>query len=240
MSEIERGEAVAALQEVSLVTLEALDDGSAGISVHRLVQEVMRGRLRETAPEVATLATKLVAARFPGADRILAMSATGPHAPAFSRTLLLSLTMHHTRGRSRSKRASSHVAIYAEGRADYVTSHRLKSAVLPLDEKLFGSEHPETAAALNNLAVVLAEGFGRFAESEPLMRRALAIDEKSFGPDHPNVAIRLNNLALAAPGHQPAGRGRAADAPRARDRRDELRPRPSQRRQPTSTTWPSC
>ena len=46
MSEIERGEAVAALQEVSLVTLEALDDGSAGISVHRLVQEVMRRRLR--------------------------------------------------------------------------------------------------------------------------------------------------------------------------------------------------
>ena len=45
MSEIERGEAVAALQEVSLVTLETLDDGSAGISVHRLVQEVMRGRL---------------------------------------------------------------------------------------------------------------------------------------------------------------------------------------------------
>ena len=45
MSEIERGEAVAALQEVSLVALETLDDGSAGISVHRLVQEVMRGRL---------------------------------------------------------------------------------------------------------------------------------------------------------------------------------------------------
>jgi hypothetical protein len=46
MSEIERGEAVAALQEVSLVALETLDDGSNGISVHRLVQEVMRGRLR--------------------------------------------------------------------------------------------------------------------------------------------------------------------------------------------------
>ena len=48
LSELERGEAVAALQEVSLVTLETLDDGSPGISVHRLVQEVMRERLRPT------------------------------------------------------------------------------------------------------------------------------------------------------------------------------------------------
>ena len=36
MSEIERGEAVAVLQEVSLASLETLDDGSTGISVHRL------------------------------------------------------------------------------------------------------------------------------------------------------------------------------------------------------------
>jgi hypothetical protein len=46
MGEVERGAAVAALNEVSLVTLETLDDGSGGISVHRLVQEVMRGRLK--------------------------------------------------------------------------------------------------------------------------------------------------------------------------------------------------
>ncbi len=76
----------------------------------------------------------------------------------------------------------------------------------------------------------LLQATNRLAEAEPLMRRALAIDETSFGPDHPNVAIRLNNLAAVAAGHQPAGRGRAADAPRAGDRRDELRPRPSQRR----------
>ena len=50
------------------------------------------------------------------------------------------------------------------------------------------------------------------AEAEPLMRRALAIDEASFGPDHPNVARRPQQPGATASGHQPPGRGRAADA----------------------------
>ncbi len=83
------------------------------------------------------------------------------------------------------------------------------------------------AIRLNNLAQLL-QATNRLAEAEPLMRRALAIDEQSYGPDHPNVAIRLNNLARAASGHEPPRRGRAADAPRARDRRRELRPGSSQ------------
>ena len=45
MSEIEKGEAVAALAEVSLMTRETLDDGTPAINVHRLVQEVMRRRV---------------------------------------------------------------------------------------------------------------------------------------------------------------------------------------------------
>ena len=53
MPEIEKGEAVAALAEVSLVTRETLDDGSPAISVHRLVQEVMRRRLGEGAAETS-------------------------------------------------------------------------------------------------------------------------------------------------------------------------------------------
>ena len=76
MSEIERGEAVAALQEVSLVALETLDDGSAGISVHRLVQEVMRGRLGEADCKRRPLWALPSSLRArPGADRILVMSA---------------------------------------------------------------------------------------------------------------------------------------------------------------------
>jgi len=70
---------------------------------------------------------------------------------------------------------------------------------LAIDEKSYGSDHPEVATDLNNLAVLLSQT-NRPSEAEPLFRRALAIDEKSYGPDHPNVAIRLDNLALLLQG----------------------------------------
>jgi tetratricopeptide (TPR) repeat protein len=62
LSEDRRDEALAALNAVSLVRLENLPDGTPGVSVHRLVQEVIRGRLSEQgrAPEVAAEATRLV------------------------------------------------------------------------------------------------------------------------------------------------------------------------------------
>jgi tetratricopeptide (TPR) repeat protein len=58
----------------------------------------------------------------------------------------------------------------------------------------YGSEAPQYATALNNLAQLLKDA-NRPAEAEPLFRRALAIDEKSLGPYHPHVARDLNNLA---------------------------------------------
>jgi len=78
---------VAALNEVSLVTLETLDDGSPGISVHRLVQAVMRGRLREMKEHenVAALATELVEEAFPSSSHARSWpdcERLGPHALA--------------------------------------------------------------------------------------------------------------------------------------------------------------
>ena len=61
-------------------------------------------------------------------------------------------------------------------------------------EERLGPEHPDTAAALNNLAQLL-KATNRLSDAEPLMRRALAISEASYGPEHPNVAGDLNNLA---------------------------------------------
>ena len=62
MSAVALGKAVAALSSVSLLTQEELDDGGFAVSVHRLVQAVMRQRLGEAgrADETAADATRLV------------------------------------------------------------------------------------------------------------------------------------------------------------------------------------
>jgi tetratricopeptide (TPR) repeat protein len=66
---------------------------------------------------------------------------------------------------------------------------------LELSEKALGPDHPNTATALSNLAL-LYSSMGNYAKAEPLYERALEIDEKALGPDHPATAYVLNNLAL--------------------------------------------
>jgi tetratricopeptide (TPR) repeat protein len=79
--------------------------------------------------------------------------------------------------------------------ARYNQAEPLMQRVVEIFEKSLGKDHPNVAAALNNLAALLQDT-NRLEEAEPWMRRALAIDEKSYGPEHPNVARDLNNLAL--------------------------------------------
>ena len=106
----------------------------------------------------------------------------------------------------------------------------LSRRALAIDERSYGPDHPDVASDLNNLAALL-QATNRLAEAEPLYRRALAIDERSYGPDHPDVATGPQQPGGVAPGHEPAGGGRAALSPRAGDRRAVVRPRPPQRRE---------
>lgn len=66
---------------------------------------------------------------------------------------------------------------------------------LELLQRRLGKNHPDVAAALNNLAL-LYYSRGDYERAEPLYRRSLAIDEQTLGDDHPGVATDLNNLAL--------------------------------------------
>ena len=82
----------------------------------------------------------------------------------------------------------------------------LTSDALAIREKMLGSDHPDVAKSLNNLAALYVEK-GRFAEAEPLYQRSLAILEKVRGPENPDVASILDNL-----GNLYRAQGRYAEA----------------------------
>ncbi len=84
------------------------------------------------------------------------------------------------------------IELYQAGK--FAEAVPLAQQVLAIREKALGSDHPDVAQALNNLAALFRDQ-GRYAEAEPLLKRALAIYEKALGPDHPDVAQALNNLA---------------------------------------------
>jgi tetratricopeptide (TPR) repeat protein len=65
---------------------------------------------------------------------------------------------------------------------------------LEVAEKNVGSDHPDVAESLNNLAL-LYQRKGDYAQAEPLYKHALAIKEEVLGPDHPSLATNLDNLA---------------------------------------------
>lgn len=59
-----------------------------------------------------------------------------------------------------------------------------------------GSDHPDVAKQLNNLAL-LCQNQGKFEEVEQHYARALSIYEALGGPHDPNVAKTKNNLVRA-------------------------------------------
>ena len=66
--------------------------------------------------------------------------------------------------------------------------------ILQVLETKLGSEHPDVATTLNNLAG-LYRSMGSYEKALPLYQRDLEISEKVLGPEHPDVATTLNNLA---------------------------------------------
>ena len=77
---------------------------------------------------------------------------------------------------------------------DHEDARSLLERVLAIDEKRFGSEHPDLVGSLYDLAWLLQD-MHDYAAALPFLERALAIREEQFGPEHPSRAADLNNLA---------------------------------------------
>ncbi len=76
----------------------------------------------------------------------------------------------------------------------YAQAEPLLQRALSIDEKRLGPDHPDVAIRLNNLAGLYSDQ-GRHSEAELLSQRALAISKQALGLDHPSTANALQHLA---------------------------------------------
>jgi CHAT domain-containing protein/Tfp pilus assembly protein PilF len=80
-----------------------------------------------------------------------------------------------------------------EGR--YREAIPLAKRAIQIREKMHGSEDPNTAVAINNLAE-LYRATGEYAEAETLYQKAVAIFIEKFGPHDVRTTIPLGNLGM--------------------------------------------
>ncbi len=182
--------AVAAPKRYSLLTV-----ANDSISVHRLVQAVVRDQLPEKERKRwAEAAVQLVNDAFPqeGLDVRTwpECSLLLPHAIAAA---------GHAEGLGAAKKETQHLlnqaGLYLNGRAEFKVAEALYERALLIAEIVYGREHQEVATIINNLGGVLKD-MGDITGAKELYERALKIDEKTLGSDHPNVARDTNNLGL--------------------------------------------
>ncbi|HEU5378618.1 MAG TPA: tetratricopeptide repeat protein [Ktedonobacteraceae bacterium] len=182
-------EAIATLRAHSLLTRDPV---AHTLSVHRLVQAILRNRL---SPRQRTQRMKRA---------ILTLNAASPdpdfaYWPTFERLLphaLLCATWIEQASLEIPDAAHllNQTGSYLYDRARYIEAEPLLQRALAIREQQFGSDHPDTATSLNNLAVLYASQ-GKHEQARPLLQRALAIREQQLGSDHPSTASSLNSLA---------------------------------------------
>jgi tetratricopeptide (TPR) repeat protein len=184
-------EPLAGLAGYSLARFDAAGDA---VLVHRLVQEITRGRI-PAADRTGTLqiALKAVNAVTPyESDDVRTWEIWTPlaaHAEAVSRHADAAGLAEPT------TRLMNQLGLYWHGRGQFRAAEPLYRRALAIAEASYGPDHPTVATGLNNLAGLL-RATNRLDEAAPLFRRALAIAEASYGPDHHDVAWALNNLAV--------------------------------------------
>jgi tetratricopeptide (TPR) repeat protein len=185
----QRSELIGEVCRRSLLTRDASDHS---LSIHRLVQAVLREEMTDAEKcqyiEGALLLLnwafgEVEFENWPLCERLL------PHALACLQ-FAAQLDIESESVAALNNRA----AFYMKARAQSAAAEPLFERALAVWTKVWGPDHIKTATALNNLAG-LYETQGKLSEAEPLYQRALAIDEEALGLEHPNTAIDLNNLA---------------------------------------------
>ena len=178
-----------ALTRYSLVSVTA-----DNMSVHRLVQGVVRSGLDEDAIQCwAGASVRLVEAAFPAVpeqvDAWPECARLLPHA--------LAVTVPDRDAEpAATARLLGRAGRYLSGRADYAQAKELLERALVICESRVGPDHLDTAESLSNLALVLYN-LRDLERACRLHEHALNVREAQLPPDHPDIARSLTNLGAA-------------------------------------------
>jgi tetratricopeptide (TPR) repeat protein len=179
--------ALAVLRKYSLVKR---NPATKTVSVHRLVQEVLKKSMpEEQQRRWAEAVVRTLSREFPNAEpaswptclRYLPHARVGIH-------LLEAWQMHFVEA----ARLLNAVGHYLDKRAEYAEAKRYYEQALALlveeEEQLL------SAQILSNLGVLHIH-LARYPEAESCLRKALRIREQMYEPAHPDLAQSLNDLA---------------------------------------------
>jgi tetratricopeptide (TPR) repeat protein len=190
--ELKMNKAIEALRHYSLVDI---DMDKSSLSVHRLVQAVVRDRLGEDESKVwAEAAVAVVNEVFPyDRDDVRTWEECArllPHALATTAYIEELEVMSGNAGG-----LLNVVGIYLAGRAQHIEAKSALERSLSIKGVVYGQENAQFTAGLTNLGNVLRE-LGALQGAKGHLERALAIDEQVFGPDHEKVAVDATSLGL--------------------------------------------
>ncbi|HYU75002.1 MAG TPA: tetratricopeptide repeat protein, partial [Ktedonobacteraceae bacterium] len=184
-------QSIEALRAYSLLRREASSGIAPSLSVHRLVQAVLKDQMDEhDRHQWSQRAVQAVNAAFPEVEH-----QTWPQCDRLLPHALLCATWIEQESMvfPEAARLLNQMGDYLEERAQYEEAESLLEQALAIREQI-GAESLGIAQSLNNLAH-LYNNQGKYEQAEPLYLRALAISEQQLGPLHPNTASSLNNLA---------------------------------------------
>ena len=193
--ELARGAAVAALvTRYSLAKLGKNEHAGATLTVHRLVQAVVRKMLRVADRDKAVLEEALNAANVGFGFKTNQLETWKPAGAMDPHVRAVSDTAEKVEvGLSVCSQLLNRLGLYLDVLARYQDELEIGKRSLALAERVHGPEHQEVAVRCNNLGDTL-RSLGDLGAARVYTERALRLDEAVYGPDHPTVAMRANNL----------------------------------------------
>src|SRR5579875_3001437 len=185
-----------ALKTLLAYSLLQRDPAARTLTIHRLVQVVLRERLSEEVQR-AWIRRIIDALNnlFPVDE-----ATQGDYWQAGKRLLshalmALAFSQQWEQDEVQSLSLRCHVAMFLCKRAQYAEAEAHFVSCVRVGEALLGSQHLLVAEALYGQAEACREQ-GKYAEAEPLFLRSLHIQEQNAGVEHPLIVQLLTNLSL--------------------------------------------